>query len=152
VKANNAAAAEPAATEADYGEKEMELALTGVSVLAAGFGIFMAWLFYVKKPELPGRVTAGLGGLYNAVYNKYYVDEAYQLAVVDPIVDGSRSFLWRIMDVGIIDGAVNGAGGAAKWFSGEFRQMQSGNIRSYAGWVALGAACVLLYTFWMGMQ
>jgi NADH-quinone oxidoreductase subunit L len=145
----SAAAHEPAE---GHGDTSTELALTGVSVVIALAGLFTAWFLYVKRPELPERIAASAGGLYRTLLNKYYVDEGYQAAIVDPIVDGSRDVLWQKVDVGVIDGAVNGAGTSAKFFSGVLRRMQSGNLRSYAGWVALGAAALMGYMVWMGLQ
>src|SRR5206468_11335362 len=104
------------------------------------------------RPELPGRIAHNLGDLYTTVLNKYYVDEAYQEGVVDPIVEGSTEILWRGVDVGVVDTAVNNAGATAQAAFGTLRRMQSGNIRSYAGWVAVGAALVVAYMVWMGMQ
>ena len=85
------------------------------------------------------------------VLNKYYVDEGYQGAVVDPIVEGSSRILWRAVDVGVIDGTVNGSATIAQTLSGTLRKMQSGNIRSYGGWVAIGAVAVIVYMLWMGV-
>jgi NADH-quinone oxidoreductase subunit L len=129
-----------------------ELILTGVSILAGLIGLFWAWYLYVKRPELPDRIATRLGDLYPAVLNKYYVDEVYQQGLVDPIVDTSRTVLWRGVDVGVVDGAVNGAGTSARHAWAVLREMQSGNIRSYAGWVALGAAGLVAYMIWMGAQ
>jgi len=60
--------------------------------------------------------------------------------------------LWRGVDVEVIDGLVNGAGTTSKGFSSVVRRMQSGNIRSYAGWVAVGAALVIAYMVWVGVR
>ena len=47
-------------------------------VYLALFGVFLAWLFYVKRPELPGKVAAMFAPLYKLFVNKFYVDELYQ--------------------------------------------------------------------------
>jgi NADH-quinone oxidoreductase subunit L len=133
-------------------EKNMELALTGVSVGVAVMGFLLAWQLYYRRPELPDRIAARTHGLYRTLLNKYYVDEAYYATLVDPIVNGSRDVLWRGMDVEVIDGLVNGAGATSKGFSSVVRRMQSGNIRSYAGWVAIGAALVIAYMVWVGVR
>jgi NADH-quinone oxidoreductase subunit L len=146
VAASESAQAEP------HGDTSQEVMLSGLSLLVALVGGFAAWFLYVKRPELPERIAASMGGLYRTVLHKYYVDEGYQAAVVDPIVQGSTEVLWKRVDVGVIDGAVNGAGTSAKFFSGVLRRMQSGNLRSYAGWVAIGAALLLAYMLWMGLQ
>jgi NADH-quinone oxidoreductase subunit L len=143
--------AERATTES-HGEEKTEIMLTVISVLAGFGGLGLAWLFYVKNPELPARIATSAGGLYRTVLNKYYVDEGYYAAFVNPIVDGSTKFLWRTVDAGLIDGTVNGAGTTARAASDKLRRMQSGNIRSYAGWVAAGGALVLVYLIWTGMQ
>ena len=91
-------------------------------------------------------------GVYRILLNKYWVDETYYATLVNPIVDGSRNVLWRGVDVGVIDALVNGAGTTSKLLSGITRRMQSGSIRSYAGWVALGAACVVGFMIWMGLH
>jgi NADH-quinone oxidoreductase subunit L len=82
-------------------------------------------------------------GLYTLVYNKYFVDEIYDAAVVKPLVGGSRLVLWKGMDAGFIDGMVNGAGARARNLGSVLRLMQSGNIRSYATWVLLGSLGVI---------
>jgi len=142
-------AAAPADAHADVATERM---LTAGSVVIALVGMFGAWFLYVKRPELPERIATQMGGLYRTVLNKYYVDEGYQQAIVEPIVKGSTDVLWKRVDVGVIDGAVNGAGTTAKFFSGTLRKMQSGNLRSYAAWVAMGAVALMAYMVWMGLQ
>ncbi len=118
--------------------------LVMISVGAGFAGLGLAALMYVVKPELPGRLAGALGGLYRLVYNKYLVDELYNAVLVRPLVGGSRSLLWRVMDAGLVDGAVNGVGTAARSVGGVLRLLQSGNIRSYAAWVTLGCVAVLV--------
>jgi NADH-quinone oxidoreductase subunit L len=118
--------------------------LVYISVGAALAGIFVAWLFYVARPGLAESVAGALGGLYRLVYNKYFVDEAYDALIVNPIVDGSRTVLWRGVDAGLIDGAVDGAGSASRFIGGVLRLMQSGYIRRYAAWVVVGSILVIL--------
>lgn len=143
--------AEPTkAEEPAHEEGNTELALTGASVGVALFGLLVAWFLYIRRPELPGRISAASGGLYRAIWNKYWVDEAYYATLVDPIVNGSREILWRGIDQEVIDGAVNFAGTGSKRGSRWLRRMQSGNIRSYATWVALGAAAVVIFMIWIG--
>jgi NADH-quinone oxidoreductase subunit L len=142
----------PAHEEAAGHDAATEHTLMFLSVAVGLAGAFFAYLLYVKRPEMPARIAASLGGLYRTVFNKYYVDEAYQAVIVDPLVETSDKVLWRGVDVAVIDGAVNGTGTTAKSFSERVRRMQSGNIRSYAGWVAIGAALLLLYMIWIGVQ
>jgi NADH-quinone oxidoreductase subunit L len=82
--------------------------------------------------------------LYRLVYNKYFVDEIYHAAIVNPAIDGSRAVLWKGVDAGLIDGVVNGIARRARGMGGVLRMMQSGNIRSYATWVAFGTVLIIV--------
>jgi NADH-quinone oxidoreductase subunit L len=82
------------------------------------------------------------------VLHKYYVDEGYGALFVKPLLALSTVVFWRGIDQGVIDGMVNGAGEASKDIGGQLRRMQSGNIRSYAAWVAVGGAVVIVYMVW----
>jgi len=129
-----------------------ELLLTIASVAAAGLGLFLAWFLYYRRPQLPQQIAAALGGFYQTVLNKYYVDEFYAAVLVKPLIDGSSRVLWHGVDQGVIDRAVNDSATGANEVSDAVRGMQSGSIRSYAGWVALGAAAVIAYMIWMGTR
>jgi NADH-quinone oxidoreductase subunit L len=120
------------------------ISLTVISVIAGLLGIGISYYMYVVNKALPDRVAASLGGLYTAVHNKYFVDEIYDATVVNPVITGSRSVLWHGMDQGLIDGLVNGVGTQSKGVGGWLRLLQSGNIRSYATWVALGSVALLI--------
>jgi len=128
-----------------------ELAFTGVSVAAALLGLWLAWFLYLRNPELPARIASSLNGFYHSVLNKYYVDELYGTVFVKPLLAFS-TFLWQRVDRGVIDAAVNESAHGARHVSDNVRHMQSGNLRSYAGWVAAGAACVITYMIWMGVR
>ena len=99
----------------------------------------LAYLFYVAKPGLADSFANGLGGLYKLVYNKYFVDEVYDAAVVKPLMQGSRTVLWRGMDAGLIDGIVNGVGRRRAAVGNILKLLQSGSIRNYAAWVVFGS-------------
>jgi NADH-quinone oxidoreductase subunit L len=141
----------PEGREPEAGHRT-ELIFTGISVLAGLLGPYLAWLLYLKKPQLPQRIAQGLGGFYQAVLNKYYVDEIYTTLFVKPLIDGSTRILWHGVDQGVIDGTVNGSADGAREVSDSLRHMQSGNLRSYAGWIAAGAAAVIAYMIWMGTR
>jgi NADH:ubiquinone oxidoreductase subunit 5 (subunit L)/multisubunit Na+/H+ antiporter MnhA subunit len=129
-----------------------ELVATAISVSMAFLGLFFAWLLYAKKRDLPDRIAAGLGWLYNTVRDKFYVDEIYQAVIVTPLVKGSALVLWRGVDVAGIDATADDSADTARSLSDKFRHMQSGNVRSYAAWVALGAAVAVAYMIWMGAR
>ena len=128
-----------------------ELLLMSISVLFAVAGAVIAYILYVSKPELPKRIATSLGAFYDAVLNKYYVDEIYAKLFVKPLVDGSTAILWQGVDRKVIDDSINNAADGAKHVSDEVRHMQSGNLRSYAGWIAAGAAAVIAYMIWRGV-
>jgi NADH-quinone oxidoreductase subunit L len=140
---------EGAAAAAEVGTERM---LTAASVGAAALGLFFAWLLYSRRRDLPEEIAAAFGGIYTAVANKYYVDEGYDAVLVQPVVEGSTRLLWRGVDAGLIDGTVNHAAGDVRKVSDSLRHMQSGSVRSYAGWVAAGAALVLAYLIWVGAR
>ena len=77
------------------GSGTTELLLMGVSVLLAFAGAFLAYILYVSKPYLPQKIADSVGGFYEAVLHKYYVDEIYAAVFVKPLIDGSTSILWQ---------------------------------------------------------
>ena len=117
------------------------------SLLIAMAGIGLGWHLYVRKPETPVRLAASFGGLYRLVRDKYRVDELYDAVLVRPLVGGSRVFLWKFVDVKIIDMLVNLVGLAAKGFSYAFRFLQTGYVQAYAFVILLGLAVLLLRAF-----
>ncbi len=121
-----------------------DFSLVAISVAFGLIGIAVAYVMYVAKPGMADSFANSLGGLYKAVYNKWYVDEIYDAAIVHPVVEGSRTVLWKGADAGLIDGTVNGVGTAARRVGSVLRLMQSGNIRSYATWVLFGGVLVIV--------
>jgi NADH-quinone oxidoreductase subunit L len=129
-----------------------ETVLMLISVGAAVLGFFLAYLLYHTRRDLPAKITRSLGGLYTTVAHKYYIDEIYAALFVKPLIEGSTTILWHGVDQGIIDASVNESAHAAREVSDQTRHMQSGNLRSYAGWVAAGGAVVIAYMVWMGVN
>jgi NADH-quinone oxidoreductase subunit L len=129
-----------------------ELIFTGISVALALLGLFLAWLLYQRRPELPDRIVASAHALYSAVAHKYWIDELYAAIFVKPLISISRVVLWRTVDQGLIDGTLDASADSARELSDEVRHMQSGNVRSYAGWVAIGATGVIAYMVWVGTR
>jgi NADH-quinone oxidoreductase subunit L len=152
VAASQEGASAPAPAEEQAESTSVELALAGTSVAVALLGIFFAWLLYYKRPDLPDKITAKIHGVYLTVLHKYYVDEGYGLIFVKPLLALSTVVFWRGIDQGVIDGLVNGAGSTSKGIGNELRRMQSGNIRSYAAWVAVGGAAIIAYMVWLGVS
>ena len=133
-------------------EASTELMFTAISVLAAALGFGLAWLLYYRNPRLPARIASSFSGAYEAVLHKYYVDEFYAKIFVKPLVRASTTILWEGIDRKIIDDNVNNAADGARHVSDEVRHMQSGNLRSYAGWIAAGSAVMIAYMIWMGVR
>ena len=75
--------------------------------------------------------------------NKYYVDEAYDKLIVNPIVKGSESLLWKGFDAGVIDGGVNGSAAVVGAFSQMIRKLQNGVASQYAFWFVAGFLAIL---------
>ena len=78
-----------------------------ISLLVAGLGIALGWLFYVKNPQLPDVWARRLKPLYQASYNKYWVDEFYGWAVTRRVMDAARGVF--AFDSKVVDGGVNGS-------------------------------------------
>jgi NADH-quinone oxidoreductase subunit L len=121
----------------------VETILTAISVLVSLAGIGLAYLFYLRRPALPQAIAARLGVLYRLVSNKYYVDEIYRFLFVRPLLVGSSEVLWKGVDQRAIDGTILQAARRTRGLGEIARRFQSGNIRSYAGWVTLGAILLI---------
>ena len=145
---------EAAATPAPEPQEQSgsETLLTGISVLAAASGLFLAWLLYQRRPQLPQEIAHALGSFYETVVHKYYVDEIYAAVFVKPLIDGSTRILWQGFDRDVIDATLDNSAEGAREVSDAMRHMQSGNLRSYAGWIAAGAAVVIAYMVWTGTR
>jgi NADH-quinone oxidoreductase subunit L len=83
-------------------------------------------------------------GVHRLLSKKYYVDEVYDAAVVRPVLEASRQYLWRLIDNGLIDRIVNGFGRSVVALAEPLRRMQAGDVRAYAGWILTGGVLVLL--------
>jgi NADH-quinone oxidoreductase subunit L len=77
-----------------------------ISLLVAGFGIGLGFLFYIKSPQLADVWASRLAPLYKASYNKYWIDEFYGWAVTRRTMDLARGVF--AFDSQVVDGAVNG--------------------------------------------
>jgi NADH-quinone oxidoreductase subunit L len=121
-----------------------EITMMIFSMAVAAAGIYMAYKFYIAKPELPEKVTEKIPVVYDLVYNKYYMDEIYDATVVEPIKNGS-DFLWHGVDENIIDGAVNGSATTVGWLSSHLRKLETGFVQSYALAILIGAVLVTGY-------
>jgi NADH-quinone oxidoreductase subunit L len=114
----------------------LELNLMLISTFIAIIGLSLGWFWFKRRTVWqPPKLLE----------DKYYVDEVYDAAVVQPIKVGSTNVLWKFIDVRIIDGAVNGAGEIASRLGTALRYVQSGLARSYVAVVVLGALLIIGY-------
>jgi NADH-quinone oxidoreductase subunit L len=122
----------------------LEWGLMGTSVVIALIGISIAAFLYLVNPTLPAKFTATFPGLHRAVYNKWYIDELYDFAIVNPCKALGR-FLWKGFDVVIVDGLVNGVAHVVMAFGGVVRYLQTGQVYSYAWTMAFGVVVIIGY-------
>jgi NADH-quinone oxidoreductase subunit L len=142
-----------------------EVVLIGAAVAIAVVGIVLAFARLKPASLVPKAQSPAEHGFQRVLANKYYVDEAYDAAIVTPIVSGSRGLLWRGIDVGLIDGATrllvqskddDEAPGSSVPMGGLLTrsvgwmgsQMQSGQVGTYAWVLVVGVLFVLgAFTF-----
>jgi len=123
--------------------RAFELGLAAISVLAALTGFYIAYLFYYKKPGQAAAVADRSPTVYAVLENKYWVDEIYTNVFITPLLMFTRGILDLFVEQGLIDFAGILSGAATRGISSVVRRQISGNIRSYAGWLAIGAAFVV---------
>jgi NADH-quinone oxidoreductase subunit L len=116
----------------------------GIAVGVALIGFLIAWWFYIRRPKAPERLAEALPGPYRLLLHKYYVDEIYDVLIVNPLKWISTKFLWHTVDERVIDGTVNGIADEAGIAGNRVRRVQSGNSRSYAAWVIVGVVLFLV--------
>jgi NADH-quinone oxidoreductase subunit L len=126
----------------------LELTLMVVSSLVAFAGIGLAWFLWIKNRDIPNRLATQFSGVHRLLLNKYYVDEVYDAAVVQPIKRVSQDGLWRGFDVKVVDGAVNGAGYFVSGVSILLRLVQNGSVKTYAASTFMGVVAILAYYLW----
>ncbi len=120
-------------------------AATGImlaATLAGVLGIAAAYVFYVQSPALPERLMNQWHALYRGSLNKWYVDEAYDKAFVNPTFTLAER-MWKKVDVAIIDNAVNGVARGFAWWGWMARLIQTGETQNYALSMAMGAVIIL---------
>jgi NADH-quinone oxidoreductase subunit L len=121
----------------------MELGLAAVSLLVALSGFYFAYVFYCKKPGRAAELAERAKPAYTLLEHKYWVDEFYTNFLVIPLMMMTRGFLELVFERGVVNGTGRAAGMATRGLAWATRTQMSGNIRSYAGWLAIGAAAVL---------
>ena len=134
--------AAPQETEQHAGV-ETERLLMGISTGVALAGIGLAWFFWRRRPDIPAAFAQRMRGAYRLLLHKYYVDEIYDAVIVQPVKLVSSGVLWKGVDAGLIDGAVNGVGAVVSAGSSTLRRLQTGSVRAYSASLFLGVVLVI---------
>ncbi len=123
----------------------LELTLAAISLLTAAIGFFVAFFLYIRRPGTSTALATRFKPVYTLLENKFYIDELYSNFILTPIMVVSRLLLAGVVDQGVVNGVPAATSAGVRGLGSLTRRMQSGNIRSYAGWLALGAAAVLAF-------
>ncbi|HUU29819.1 MAG TPA: NADH-quinone oxidoreductase subunit L [archaeon] len=126
----------------------VEYAFMLLSVAAALCGVFTAWLFYVEKPGKAAELANRAPISYQLLLNKYYVDEIYNIFLVQPIKLISTYILWKLFDVRAIDGLVNLTGRMVRGLGRVAARLQTGYAQVYSITFILGVVLVLAALIW----
>jgi NADH-quinone oxidoreductase subunit L len=124
-------------------EIRAERLLAVVSVLIALLGISIGWVVFKKRPLLQ---------MPRILENKYYVDEVYDAAIINPILVVSREGLWKLFDVGVIDGLLHAIAEVVIETGTLVRRLQAGFVRGYAAVILLGALAVIGFFAYFGVH
>ena len=127
----------------DMASHSTELLLAVVSTLTALLGFFVAYVFYYRQPGIAARLAKSAAPLYRLLDHKYWIDEVYGVGIVMPLLGASRILLGGLVEGAVVQGTGSGLAAGAQGLGWLTRRMQSGNIRSYAGWLAFGAAIII---------
>ena len=133
-----------AAGEGGHGSATLELFMMVLSVVMAFAGIYLAYAFYLKRPDLPKALAQGYPRAYRVLFNKYYVDEIYQFLFVDSC-KRLGTILWRQFDEAVVDRTVNLVAAVMRVLGGGLRLLQTGFVQDYALGIILGAVIVMLF-------
>ncbi len=121
----------------------LEGVLMAVSLVVAGLGIGIAYVFYIKNQNIPKKLAEIFSPIHKLLFNKYYVDEIYQAIIVRPLYNLSEG-LCKYFDQAIIDGIVNGSGKIIRGASSVIRKVHTGYVQLYAFVMLLGACIIIL--------
>jgi NADH-quinone oxidoreductase subunit L len=116
----------------EYSGGIMEYLLMAVSVGIAAAGIYAARWVYLQRIEIAASLQQRYPRVYRLLLNKYYVDEVYDAVIVEPAVKSSEEILWKVVDVTLIDGMVNGSARVIGAIAQTLRKIQTGVAQFYA--------------------
>jgi NADH-quinone oxidoreductase subunit L len=142
--AGSGAAAHGAET-GGHADPTLERMLMVVSLAIALAGIGIAAYFFLMNRALADKVATSFAAVHRTLLNKYWIDELYDRTIVQPIKWLSDHVLWKVVDVWIIDGTVNGVGIFTRGSAAVLRMVQTGSVRAYAASIMIGVVLVLGY-------
>jgi NADH-quinone oxidoreductase subunit L len=122
----------------------LEWLLLLLSVAVALTGIVLAVRVYLRDPALATRLQERWAGVHRTLLHKYWVDELYNAAFVQPGLRASQR-LWKFWDEKIVDGTVNGVAYTVEGLSAVLRLFQTGFVGTYALFITLGVAALLFH-------
>jgi len=123
-------------------------ALMVFSLAVALLGVYLAYVMYVKRLELPGKLAARVPWAYQASLRKMYMDEVYEVVPIRSTIAVSR-WLWTAFDVKVIDGAVNGLARLWAWAGTTLRPLQTGRVQNYAFGIFAGMLALVIVVGWV---
>jgi len=130
-------------TESAPAAHSTELTLAALSVAVALVGLFLADTIYRRCPNCADKINARFRFIHTTLLNKYWVDELYAALILKPLLFISRYILGIGVDTALVQGSAAAASGLTRGTGTILRRVQSGNIRSYAGWLAAAAALLI---------
>ncbi|HWA57491.1 MAG TPA: NADH-quinone oxidoreductase subunit L [Gemmatimonadales bacterium] len=141
--------AEGLGTVARLPEHGTEITLVLIASAIAVVGLVWGFWATNRKPTLAAHDAVPEEGFWKVLYHKYYVDELYDHAIVQPLVWLSSVVLWRKVDQGTIDGAgVNGVARLSAALGWLGTRLQSGQLTGYVTLFVVGVLYVLGMVAW----
>ena len=124
-----------------------EVVVMGLSIAIAALGILGAWYFYIKNTALPKSLAVKFSGVFDVLWNKYYIDELYDKMIIKPTMWVSSNVIVALTDGKIIEGIVNGLPAAIGRLGTRMRSMQTGYTHHYAIAMAFGLIALAIGAF-----
>jgi NADH-quinone oxidoreductase subunit L len=122
----------------------IEYLLMALSVLVVALGIVIAYVKYLRREQFVAREPRGVAAF---AAHAFYVDELYRLIFINPLIVIARGFLFRVVDVILIDGTVNGVAKVTSLAGGIVRYLQTGSVRTYLYYMGAGAAFLMVVIY-----
>jgi NADH-quinone oxidoreductase subunit L len=123
-------------------------ALMVFSLVVALLGVYLAYVMYIRRTELPGKLAARVPWAYQASLRKMYMDEIYEVVPIRSTIAFSK-WLWTGFDVVVIDGAVNGLARLWGWAGAALRPLQTGRVQNYAFGIFAGMLALVIVVGWV---